>query len=102
MVYDVAADHGQPRRLTDQVLERRRQRVVLEHREVGRPARREPAALALGEGHRGAAAGERGQRLGAREPLARPTTTFVRMSRRATTAANATQGSAGLLSVAMP
>ena len=42
---------------------------MLQHGEIGREARRQAPARALGERHPGAAGGERGQRLGPREPL---------------------------------
>ena len=44
---------------------------MLEHGQVGGEARRQPPALALGECHERAAAGEGAQRLGSRQPLAR-------------------------------
>jgi len=70
---------------------------VLEDGEVGGPARRQAAALALGERDEGTPVVSAVNALGAREALALAHHDAVRMSRRATTAANATQGSAGFV-----
>ena len=102
MIHHVASDHRQSRRQSDQFVEGRGQRIPVQARR-GRPPIRERAGLARSAKSTTApplvSAARRWARL-SRSPGR--TTTLVRMSRRAATAANAIHGSAGLLSVAMP